>query len=253
MTKLYMEWGIKGGKNQKGRVAAKRHKKQPGCRDGFYSSLHVLFDMDESSVLFGDRLRSHSAMRLEAVRVSLDGWSFDIAGHGMLSGRPFPSLSVSFCTALKSVRLQGHQPKGPRFNELEGPWATDLALVRGLLALVHGDWSRFDGKVELLDEGVCVFTGCGVSHTSQLSSISKRSASSLVLWFTCLFLAVFLASDAGSGASIPYSFQKDISGAAALLPGLVAIMEFEPVDRLFRDPVDRSRLCEVPVPWVLRY
>lgn len=207
--------------------------------------------MDESS---GDRLRSHSAMRLEAVRVNLDGRSLDIAGHGICSGRPFPSPSVSFCMALKSVRLEGHQPKGPRFNGLEGPWATDLALVRGLLALVDGESSRFDGKVELLDEGVWVLAGCGESHTSQLSSISKRFASSLVLLFAAFLLfAALLASDAGSGASIPYSFQKEISGAAALLPGLVAIIEFEAVERLFRDPVDLSRLSEVPVPWDLRY
>lgn len=50
-----------------------------------------------------------------------------------------------------------------------------LALVRGLLPWVVGDWSCFeDCTVERLDEGVCVFAAdMGVSHTSQLSAVSS--------------------------------------------------------------------------------
>lgn len=55
-----------------------------------------------------------------------------------------------------------------------------LALVRGLLPCVVGDWSGFDSKVDRLDEGVCVlFPDNGVSQTSQLSAVSSSSLAGL--------------------------------------------------------------------------
>lgn len=50
-----------------------------------------------------------------------------------------------------------------------------LALVRGLLPWVVGDWLCFEeSTVDRLDEGVCVFAAdIGVSHTSQLSAVSS--------------------------------------------------------------------------------
>jgi hypothetical protein len=59
-----------------------------------------------------------------------------------------------------------------------------LALVRGLLFCVPGDWSCFeDSTVDRLDEGVCFIldVGSGVSHISQLSAVSS-SAAGLLEW-----------------------------------------------------------------------
>lgn len=58
-----------------------------------------------------------------------------------------------------------------------------LALVRGLLPCVVGDWSCFeDSTVDRLDEGVCVNLGAdsGVSHVSQSSTVSSSASAALL-------------------------------------------------------------------------
>lgn len=60
-----------------------------------------------------------------------------------------------------------------------------LALVRGLLSCVPGDWSCLaDSTVDRLDEGVWVVifgADSGVSHMSQLS-VSSSTAAGLLEW-----------------------------------------------------------------------
>lgn len=98
----------------------------------------------------------------------------------------------------------------------------DLALVRGLLAFVEGDWSLLDGNVELLEDGVCVF-GWGLSQISQLSSMSSKLVWLPGLFGLLRFRLVALLDCVLFGAVTPNSSQKSASEAVARLFCLAAV------------------------------
>lgn len=111
-----------------------------------------------------------------------------------------------------------------------------LALVRGLLLCVVGDWSCLDTTVDRLDEGVCVcvfFPDIGVSQTSQSSAVSSSSLltglplrrSGWVLSFSPRGVVASIFSSEGlrrapgdfcAGESTPNSCQNDVAMSAGL-------------------------------------